>query len=67
MMIICHWLLMNDEDMMEDEGDARGDEGNGKIIAGMVASEKMRVEYGDDNEVDSEGSTDICAYTVKLT
>ena len=56
---------MNDEDMMEDEGDARGDEGNGKIIAGMVASEKMRVEYGDDNEV--EGSTDICAYTVKLT
>jgi hypothetical protein len=40
------------EDMMEDEGD----EGNGERVVGVVAGKVVRVEDGDDDEV--EGSAD---------
>jgi hypothetical protein len=44
--------LMTDEVVMEDEGD----EGNGERVVGVVACEVVRVEDGDDDEV--EGSAD---------
>jgi hypothetical protein len=44
------WIA--DEDMMEDEGD----EWNGESVVGVVMSEIVRIEDGDDGDV--EGSAD---------
>jgi hypothetical protein len=47
--------LIADEDMMEDEGDER----NGKSVVGVVAGEVVRVEDGDDEEVEGSADTEV--------